>query len=138
MIEALGLTLAEATVLGLLGIVSLVLGLFPFLWPALVMFRKSPAVPHRLAFSGLVGVLVYGVFAAIFTCVGIPIEALLTYIVPQLEYSGYFEGVWVLRAISFLYKYGWLLIPVVLIALTIGITQRMSSRWERLVIAWSG
>ena len=138
MIESLGLPLHQAILLGLLGLAYLLFAFFPFLWPAVISFRKSPVLPHRLKLCGLVGLLVYGVFTAISLCVGIPIEAILIYIVPQLEFSGHLEGSLVLKAIRFVYSYIWLLIPVLLVVLTIIITRLISSRWQRLVIAWSG
>jgi hypothetical protein len=86
----------------------------------------------------VIGLLVYGISTAVLICVGIPIDALLVYVVPQLQFNGYFQENWFIELAEFVSAYGPLLIPVVLVVLTVVITGRVSSRWDRLVMAWNG
>ena len=138
MLESLGLTLQQAAILGSLVIVYVVLSLFPFLWPLFIAFRSATAMPHRWKFCVLVGLLVYGMFSAITFCSGIPIEAFLVHIVPQLEYTGYFNDSWIIEAARLLSNYGWLFVPLLLVVLTVIVTRSISLRWPRLVVAWNG
>jgi hypothetical protein len=137
MVESLGLTLQEAAVLGLLGLFYVLLSLFPFLWPAFISLRKSTVLTHRFKFCVLIGLLVYGVFTAISLCIGMPIDAVLTYVVPQLQYTGYIQKGWVIEVAEWVSSYGWLLMPFLMIYLTVVITRRVAGRWERLVVAWN-
>lgn len=112
--------------------VYLVLAFVPVLWPALRAFRAPRRLPRPWLFVAVVSSVAYGMVAIFVFAVGVPMDAYLVFIAPQLQEAKLPYGAALVPASQFVVDYWWLAAPVVQLLATWYLTRRLSARWERI------
>jgi len=107
--------------------------LSPLLYSSFVATRQRPVLPRRILFVTVVTAFSYGLFSFLSFVVGLPVQAYVVFIAPQLEFSGHYFGEPLVSAARFVLRFWWLWVGPVLLALSVVVTRYLAKRWSRIV-----
>jgi hypothetical protein len=127
-----------STLLAAFALAYFVAALFPIWFPAWRAFRRCARIPRAWLFVATVAGLSYGSFSAVLFCVSIPLEFYLIFVAPQLQEMGKPFGQPLDVALSFIASYGWIALPLILVALSVWLTRYLLPRWPAVVVALRG
>ncbi|HEY0505757.1 MAG TPA: hypothetical protein VGD42_19910 [Lysobacter sp.] len=112
--------------------VYLVLAFMPLLWPAWRAFRAPQRLPRPWLFVGVVGAIVYGAVTFFVAAIGVPMDAYLVFIAPQLQEAKLPYGAAFVGVSDVVVNYWWVAAPVFQLLATWYLTRRLAARWERI------
>lgn len=130
MVEVLGWKLT-ALMIGV-AVLYFIVALAPVWWPAIRVFRSRPRLPRPVLFVAVVACLVYGVFFLLGFVVLLPLEAYRVFLLPELDPAGGTQGHWLTTSLDWVSDYGWIVVVIAELALTIQLTRTLAPRWAHL------
>ena len=113
-----------------IGIVFYIVILAPVWIPGIQAYRHRNELARPFVFVCVVTCLSYGVFAFLLFLIAVPAEAYAIFIAPSLQEAGKPYGENVIKVIDFFSSYGWLLVVVLQIVLTVILTNKLIKKWN--------
>jgi hypothetical protein len=131
----LGFPTADAALIASVGALLLLCTFFPVIYSAQLAFRAKPALPRRFLFVCVVTALCYGCLLFFLLAVSLPLQLYSSFVAPQLEFSGYPHGRWLIATQFFISDWGWVVFPLFLGLAAVATTRYLASRWPAIVAA---
>jgi hypothetical protein len=134
----LGFDSNEALLIASIGAIVLLCVLFPVLYAVQLALKVKPTLPRRALFVWVVTSLSYGSLMFFLFAISLPLQLYSVYVAPQLQFSGYAYGHWLIAFQDFVMGYGFVLLPVVLAVTSSFGSRYLARRWTRVVGSLSG
>jgi hypothetical protein len=116
-------------------VIYFIIALSPFWIPGIVAYYQRSSVPCPWMFICSVSCITYGVFTLFIFVIGIPAEAYIIFIAPQLQAAGLKYGRSFIEGVNFFEGYAWIILPVSQLALAYIVTRKLGRKWSQICVA---
>jgi len=101
----------------------------PLLMASFEILRKRREIKRPWLFLGTVAVIAYGLFSTILLLLLVPLMFYDAFVAPQLIAAKFYYPEFLLSLGNAVEKYGWIILPLLLVVLSLVSTVKISKRW---------